>query len=59
MKLMEIILVGLRNVMTVGSGVLRMKLSRSSLEMKSTRWSGGQAQRLVVSSTVQFVPLLR
>jgi hypothetical protein len=58
-KLMEVIVVGLRNVMTVGSGVLRMKLARSSLEMESTTWSGVEAWKLVVASTVNFFPAHR
>jgi hypothetical protein len=56
---MEVIVVGLRNVMTVGRGVLRMKLARSSLEMESTTWSGVEAWILVVASTVNFFPAHR
>jgi hypothetical protein len=56
---MEVIVVGLRNVMTVGRGVLRMKLARSSLEMESTTWSGVQAWIRVLASTVNFFPAHR
>jgi hypothetical protein len=59
MKLLAVNRLGLRNVMTVRRGVLRMKLARSSLEMESTTWSGVEAWKLVVASTVNFFPAHR
>jgi hypothetical protein len=58
-NMMELIGVGLRSVMMVGSGVLRMKLGRSSLEMESTTWSGVEAWILVVASSVNLFPAHR